>query len=88
MSSSLTRIESTAQTNGHSAEVRMRLLVNGSCLRIAQMGPDFLILREDKVYPPSDAEVIFSVDGNEERWMVRLPSGICPDVQRTPVSKI
>jgi len=28
---------------GHSADVRMELLLNGAALRIAQFGPDFLI---------------------------------------------
>lgn len=61
---------------GHSADVRMTLRVNGKLLDIAQMGPDFLILRQTVSHPPSDAEVTLVVDGHEERWNVRLPDGL------------
>lgn len=78
----------TSYKNGHSAVVRMRLLLNGCSLRIAQLGPDFLILREPAEYPVCDAEITLTVDGTEDRWRVRLPEGIRPEHTRIPVSKI
>ena len=78
----------TDYTNGHSAVVRMRLVLNGHSLRIAQLGPDFLILREPADHPPSNAEITLVVDGNEERWPVHLSEGIRREYERTPVAKI
>ncbi len=54
----------------------MTLSVNGSVLRIGQLGPDFLILRNPIEHPPSDAEIMVSIDGHERRWTIRLPDGI------------
>jgi len=78
----------TGYKNGQSAVVRMRLLLNGCSLPIAQLGPDFLILREPAECPPSKAEITLTVDGKEERWPVRLPEGIQPDHTRIPVLRI
>ena len=74
--------------NGHSADVRMRLLLNGFSLRIGQLGPDFLILREFREHPACEAEISLTVDGQEERWPVYLPEGPRPSDQRTPIAKI
>ena len=61
---------------GHSAQVKMRLLLNGSSIPVVQMGPDFLILRSATEHPPSDATLELCVDANERRRKVRLPNGI------------
>ncbi len=61
---------------GHSAQVHMRLLVNGSSLAITQMGPDFLLLDSPINHPPGKASVIMRVDQSERRWQVHLPEGI------------
>jgi len=74
--------------NGHSADVRMALLLNERSLPIAQLGPDFLFLAAPANYPPSTAEVLLSVDGHEERWAVRLPEGIQPGDERVSVSRV
>jgi hypothetical protein len=66
----------TKNQPGHSADVRMRLLLNGHSLRIAQMGPNFLLLEDTADHPPATAEVVVSVDGQAERWQVRLPNGL------------
>ncbi|HXP61237.1 MAG TPA: hypothetical protein VN829_12140 [Dongiaceae bacterium] len=39
-------------SNGHSADVRMALLVNERTLPIAQLGPDFLFLAAPASSPP------------------------------------
>ena len=73
--------------NGYSADVRMTLRLNGHTIPIAQMGPDFLILDEPVDHPPCVADVVLSVDGNEQRWKVRLPEGIQRDRKRIQWSK-
>jgi hypothetical protein len=66
----------------HSADVQIELLVNGSVLRVAQLGPDFLILDRSVDHPPGPAEIRMVVDGGEDRWPVFLRSGLSASVQR------
>jgi hypothetical protein len=61
---------------GHSAKVNMQLLLNGSSIRIEQMGRDFLIINKPFDHPPTDASLVLRVDDSETRWNVRLPHGI------------
>ena len=75
------------QENGHSADVSMWMVVDGCSIPIAQMGPDFLIIRESVEFPPSDAEITLRVDGHEEHWAVKLPEGVRPGQTRTRVIK-
>ena len=64
------------QAAGHSAEVRIKLRINGCALPVAQLGPDFLILHEPGEFPASEAEIELSVDGQQEHWTVYLPEGV------------
>ena len=68
-------IKSSGQ-GGPSAQVKMRLLLNGSSIPIVEMGPDFLVLESATEHPPGDATLELCVDANERRWKVRLPEGI------------
>lgn len=54
----------------------MHLRVNGSLLRIGQLGPTFLILDDAADHPPGEAEIIMSVDGRTRQWRVELPEGL------------
>ncbi len=81
-------MKTNGNQNGHSAEVRMHLLVNGCSFPIAQLGPDFLILREPAECAPTTAEITLNIDGDEERWRVALPQGLHSDQIRTPVAEI
>jgi hypothetical protein len=72
--------------NGHSADVRISLFVNGLVLPVAQLGPDFLILRNAVEHAPSDAQISLSIDGAENRWTVHLVDGIHPDRLKTKTS--
>jgi hypothetical protein len=65
----------------------MRLHVNGHVFGIAQMGPNVLILRDAAEHPPGDAEIAMSIDGDEERWRVRLVDGISPDRRETRIAR-
>ena len=52
---------------GHSAQVKMRLLVNGSSIAVAQMGPDFLLVDAPINHPPGNASLVLQVDDSERR---------------------
>ena len=66
----------------------MQLLVNGSALSIAQMGPDFLLLDKPIDHPACEATILFSVDDSERRWQVRLPDGLSMGCERVAIAKI
>ncbi|MDQ3623244.1 MAG: hypothetical protein M3463_12245 [Verrucomicrobiota bacterium] len=61
---------------GHSADVRIRLLINGTSFPVGQLGPDFLLLKTPFDHPRTDATIVLCVDGNERQWKVHLPDGI------------
>jgi hypothetical protein len=80
-------MDSTNQSQGcHSAIVKMELCIKGRVLPIAQLGPDFLVLRTPIDHPPDNAEIGKWIDGREERWTVRLPEGIQSNRRKTPIS--
>ena len=64
----------------------MHLTLNGYVLPIAQLGPEYLILRSSVEHGPADAEIFLCIDGSERRWMVHLDNGIHPDRERTVIS--
>jgi hypothetical protein len=70
-------------SNGHSADVRINLCINGQVLPIAQLGPGFFILRKTIDHPPTHAEIDLSIDGNKHRWSVYLPEGLSTGQEET-----
>jgi hypothetical protein len=72
---------------GHSAIVKMWLVLDDRSIPVAQMGPDFLLLDAPFDYPPGNAGVILQVDQSERRWDVRLPDGISAACQRVSVRR-
>jgi hypothetical protein len=78
-------IASSSQ-GGHSAQVKMRLLVNGSSIAVAQMGPDFLLVDAPINHPPGNASLILQVDQSERRWNVHLPEGISAASKRVAIA--
>ncbi|HEV8062826.1 MAG TPA: hypothetical protein VGP68_23305 [Gemmataceae bacterium] len=72
----------------HSAVVRIQLTVNGHVLNVAQLGPDFLVLRNPIEHPPANAEVFVSIDGNEKRWPVYLADGIKTSERKTRITDL
>jgi hypothetical protein len=71
----------------HSADVRIHLHVNDHVLEIAQLGPDFCILRMPIDLSPSEGEITMSVNGRERRWRVRLLEGINSDQAKTAITR-
>jgi hypothetical protein len=64
----------------------MELRLNGLVLPIAQLGPDFLLLRKPVDHAPTEAEIFMSIDGRESIWSVWLPDGLCTGQRKTPIS--
>jgi hypothetical protein len=64
---------------GYSSEVQLFLIVEGRSYSLAQIGPDFVTLREPAELPPAEAEVVMIIDGREQnRWAVTLEHGAVP----------
>jgi hypothetical protein len=51
------------------------------------MGPNFLLLDDTVEHPPANAEIVLSVDGQAERWTVRLPNGLHSGQKHVLISK-
>ena len=75
-----------ATHGGHSADVKMRLLVGGHSIPVAQMGPDFVLLESPVNHPPAHASVVLQVDKSERSWNVLLPHGISADTKRVAIA--
>jgi len=73
---------------GHSAQVKMQLLIDGGSISVAQMGPDFLLLSKPFDHPPCDAHFVLQVDEDERQWDVRLPDGISATSNRVSVIRV
>ena len=63
----------------------MRLLVNGSSIAVAQMGPDFLLVDAPINHPPGNASLVLQVDQSERRWDVNLPEGMSATSKRVAI---
>ena len=70
----------------HSAQVEMRLIVNGVSIGITHMGPDFLFIELASDHPAGDATIVLQVDQSERRWNVRLPDGISAGSKRVAIT--
>lgn len=77
----------TAPATAHSAQVHMRLIVDGAELPIAQLGPDFLILETPVDMAVTTAEIVLQVDASERRWPVTLPECLRAAEQRTRLAR-
>jgi hypothetical protein len=67
---------------GHSAQVKIQLLIDGGSVPVAQLGPDFLLLDEPFEHPPANARLVLQVDQSERRWDICLPNGISAAANR------
>jgi len=63
-------------SNGHSADVRIRLFVGGASFDVAQIGGGRLVFSNPVTLPggPGEAqgEVVLAIDGHERRWAVDM----------------
>jgi hypothetical protein len=75
-------------TQPQSALVQMHLLFGGMTLSISQLGPDFLMLRDQITMPPGAGEVYLQVNASERHWPVQLPEGIDAAKGKTAIQNL
>jgi hypothetical protein len=75
-----------SNNGGHSAQVKIQLLIDGGSVPVAQMGPDFLFIDAPFDHPPSEASLILRVDQSERRWDVCLPIGMSASSNRVSIA--
>lgn len=66
----------------------MTLRIGEVVMDVAQVTPDHVFLRNPIVLPPSDAELLISIDGHETRTFVRLPEGVSLNSPSVPTVAI
>jgi hypothetical protein len=76
---------SAIKNGGHSAQVKIQLLIDGSSVPVAQLGPDFLLLDAPFEHPPGNARLALQVDQSERRWNICLPNGISAAANRVTI---
>ncbi len=70
----------------HSAQVEMRLIINGSDICITHMGGDFIFVETPAEHPPCEAFILLIVDESETRWKVKLPEGMTSASKRVALA--
>ena len=70
------------EREAYSADVRVRLRVNGDTLEVAQVGDGFCILRDHQPHAPSDAELDIIIDGRKVTHRIFLCDGILAGLRR------
>ena len=73
---------------GHSSIVKMVLRIGERNIRVAQMGPNFLILKEETEHSPTTGVVTLDVDGRVREYPVFLRNGIVLTSKRVEVEKV
>lgn len=71
----------------HSAEVHLWLITEHGAIRLAQIGPDYVIVADPLDLPPCKAEIVMRADNHELRWPVRLVEGIRATDLQTAVNR-
>src|SRR5437588_12789494 len=56
------------ESRGYSADVRIRLHVNGQTYRVAQIGGGRLIFDSPLTFPAATGTVVITVDGQQHHW--------------------
>jgi hypothetical protein len=73
----------TQWKDGYSAHVELFLLVEDKKLRVAQVGPESLILRDACTIPPGTrGRIVIKVDDNQKEHDVVLHKGIVAGIER------
>ena len=72
----------------HSSLVKIRLLLDGHSIDVAQMGPDCLFVDLPIDAPPGEATIVLNVDQSERRWRVRLPQGISASSEKIVIAAV
>ena len=74
----------------HSAQVRMVLHLGGQDVPLAQMGPDFIILKQalHQTQGPASGSITLTVDGIAEEIPVDFPEGIPAGQRRVSLTEV
>lgn len=75
----------TSSPLAYSPPIEITLEIFDERVPVAQVGPEFLILRTPRDFAPTLATVVVTVDGQPVRRRVRFPSGIRSDLRRQPL---
>lgn len=78
--------ELDTRSGAYSANVRMQLDIGGRVFVMAQLGPDFLILRDPAEHPPAEGEITLWIDEHVSRCRVWLPDGITEGKPETRIA--
>lgn len=81
-------MNASSPTAGYSAQVAIELRLPERTVRVAQMGPDFLLLAEPVDQAPCEAVVVLKVDQVGRSWSVFLPEGIAAGSLRVPLAHV
>jgi hypothetical protein len=63
-------------------------LDGGRIVPIAQMGLDFVIVKQPFEYPPTNAEIYMRIDDSESTWRVHLVEGISKQRRKTMIGAV
>jgi hypothetical protein len=77
-----------SEVGRHSSDVRLERHLEDWVLPVAQIGPDFLILRTPVDLPPSFGELKVQIDDREVRSPVHLMRGSSIGQPRTPIARV
>jgi hypothetical protein len=64
-----------ASPTSYSSRVELFLDLQTQLLPVAQVGPDYCLLREPIALPPQNAEMVVIVDGQASRSLIYLTRG-------------
>lgn len=78
----------TANSSGYSTHVELYLVFNDRRLELGQVGSEHFTLRHPENLPPSRAEIVTIVDGEETRTSVFLPAGASAANRRIPYQSL
>lgn len=76
------------KTSGYSATVRLELRVADCRIPLAQVGPDWVIPRRPHALPPTEAELIVTIDDHVETSTVVLDDGMSAEQPFVPIRPI
>lgn len=70
-------VASNLRTN-YSPYIRITLCIGDKSWRVERTGPGYIVPRDNLEIGPCDAELVMSLDGQENRSPVHLPNGAVP----------
>jgi hypothetical protein len=79
-------MESLLSKGGHSAQVKIQLLIGEKVIPVAQLGRDFLLLDDPFDLAPTNATLSLTIDDSHRSWPVQLPDGISASSEQVAIA--